>query len=411
MKTPYSNQLTADFPFIKKKAKLPFLINLIFILTPLVLFGEIEFLGYRMSGWGWFIPFIFALLILARRLGTIKFPVLIWLPWAIVVIIYLLFPNYNALQRSLQLLCPIVVGMAVSTYRFEESHILRFFTLCRYLAIALIIVVVLKTGVLLTGALPWVTGLAPQVMTGMLLCNIFAAQYVYGMKRAFSWWGILSAIPVIALTRTAIVATGLTLPLTFAPLKIRKRVFILIAMCILGFILFYTPRIQSKMFYSEQGEMSDVVSKDFRDTGRFRLWDYMMDEIEKKPWFGHGANVNEKFIYAITGSLAHPHNDWLRLLFDYGYFGAVIFALCIVVQVVHLLRKAWNCTGGARVLFYAGASSFISLSLLMVTDNIIIYTSYFNNLQFLILGIAYASFMSMQKTDTKPQSRTGMRWR
>jgi hypothetical protein len=393
-----------------EKTKMPFLVKFIFLFTLLVLFGDFTVLWFRITGWGWFIPFVLSILRLSNSFGKIKFPILIWLPWILVVVGYLLFPGFEPLQRSTQLLCPMVIGMAISTYRFEERHILRFLNLCKYLAVSLIVIVILKTGILLTGRLPGITGLAPQVMTGMLLCTLFAARYATGIKKEILWWATLATIPVIALTRTSIVATGLTLPLTFAPLKLRKRAVILVAICLLGLVVFYTPRVQSKMFYSGEGEMSDVLSKDFKDTGRYYMWDLMEDEITRKPWFGHGANANEEFIYKIVMFKGQPHNDWLRLLFDYGYFGTGIFTLCMIAQVLHLLKRAKKFRDGSKILFYAGASSFVSLSLLMITDNIIIYASFYTNLQFVILGMAYASSGATEEISEQKRSRIKIRW-
>jgi O-antigen ligase len=393
-----------------EKTKMPFLVKFIFLFTPLVLFGDFTVLWFRIIGWGWFIPLLISILTLAIRLGRITFPVSIWIPWIIVIIIYQIFAPISALQRTVQLVCPIIIGIAVSTFRYSEAYIKKFISYCKYLAIALIVVVILRTGILLTGALPEITGLAAQVMTGMLLCTLFAARYATGIKKEILWWATLATIPVIALTRTAIVATGLTLPLTFAPLKLRKRAVILIAICLLGLVVFYTPRIQKKMFHSGEGEMSDVINKDFKDTGRFRMWDLMEDEIRRKPWFGHGANANEDFILAVVRFKGQPHNDWLRFLFDYGYFGTGIFSLCMIAQVLHLLKRARKKHDGSKFLFYAGASSFVSLSLLMITDNIIIYASYYTNLQFVILGMAYASSGATEEISEQKRSRIKITW-
>jgi O-antigen ligase len=113
------------------------------------------------------------------------------------------------------------------------------------------------------------------------------------------------------------------------------------------------------------------------------------------PWFGHGANASESFVKKLGGGLTHPHNDWLRLLYDYGYFGTVIFGICVLLQVRHLLKMGKRSFGERRILFFAAATSFISFSLFMFTDNIILYAAFFGNLQFTIMGMAYASFATV----------------
>jgi hypothetical protein len=89
--------------------------------------------------------------------------------------------------------------------------------------------------------------------------------------------------------------------------------------------------------------------------------------------------------------MLHPHNDYLRNRYDYGYIGIFIFLICNIVQLFHSLRKAKITEGNIQILFYAGAFAFVPFALLMITDNIILYAAFFGNLQFTILGMAYAA--------------------
>jgi hypothetical protein len=374
------------------RVKLPFIIWLIMILTIPVLIGDFTVFGYQITGWGWFIPFVLSILILLNRLTAIKFPVLIWMPWILVVSIYPLFSQYPSLQRSVQLLCPLVIAMAVSTYRYDEMQIEKFFQIGKYLAIGLVVIVAFKTGIILTGTLPEITGLAPQVMTGMLLCSLFAVRYAYGWKSDIRWWSLLFAIPIVGITRTAIVATGLTLPLTLGPLKMQKRIMILIGIILLGIVIFYTPRVQHKMFYKGTGEMSDVLSEDFRNTGRYYMWDNMTDEIKKEPWVGHGTGAGERFVRRLTNNTSgYPHNDWLLTMYDYGILGTGVYAITLIAASLHAFHTSRDVSMQQKILFLTAASSFIPYMLLMITDNIMVYASFFGNIQFTILGIAYGA--------------------
>jgi O-antigen ligase len=211
------------------------------------------------------------------------------------------------------------------------------------------------------------------------------------------------AFPLYAVTRTAIITAGLTLPLTFAPLTLRKRIVILFLIFVVGLALFYTKRIQHKMFYSGKGDFTDIFKKgsskrsrkniftgDFADSGRGFMWNSMRPRIIQKPWFGHGTGAGETFIKKITGGLAYPHNDWLLTLHDQGVLGTTVYSLCLIMAMLHALGRAKRTSGEVQLLFLAGASSFIPFALIMFTDNIMIYASYFGNLQFTMLGLAYA---------------------
>lgn len=377
------------------RLKLPFFFYVIFFMSGLVLaIGHVKII-FNISGWGWFLPLVVALLVLLNKNNRVAFPVFLWLPWIFVVLIYLFLSDYSAWQRSAQLLCPIAVGIAASTFRLDEEELAVFLQHCHYLAIVLLFFAGIKSGLLLTGRLPDITGLAAEVITGSLLASLFATQYALGYHRSLYWWFLMAALPVIAITRTAIVAIGLTLPLNFGPLKMSRRILIIAAVCVIGVIVFYSPRVQHKMFYSGQGEMSDLLSEDFRTTGRYHMWEQFEYKIKEKPWFGYGVGSGEVFAAQITGlSFTYPHNDWYLSLYDYGIFGTSIFAMTILIFAIHLYRYSRFSLGLTKCLFLTGASSFVPFVLFMFTDNIMVYASFFGNLQFTIIGVAYGSFQA-----------------
>jgi O-antigen ligase len=292
------------------------------------------------------------------------------------------------------LLSPILVGMAVSAGGIREYQLKDFLVIMKWFLYLLFLSVLIRTGMLFTGILPAVTGLAPQSINAALLCSIFAVEYSNNKQRSLFQWIIGATIPVIALMRMAITAAGITIPFTFSSLRFKKRLIFLIIILALGVALFYSERMQTKMFYSGQGNIRDLrfANPNLFTAGRSRLWDLMIEEVKLKPIWGHGANASEEFVLSVTwGTLTHPHNDWLRLLYDYGLIGTSVFVFCFVAQVIHLLRRAKNTFGESRILLYAGASSFLPFVLLMFTDNIILYAAFFGNLQFTIIGLVYAA--------------------
>jgi O-antigen ligase len=386
-----------------KNLHLPFIIWIVVLSTLIASIGG-QFLNYQIAGFGWLVPLVLSILIFLKIPGHVKFPVLIWIPWILLVIVYLIFAKApNAFQRSVMMLCPLVIGITVSKLTIKERELESFNKLCRYLAVALYVVVIIKGGIMVTGALPVATGMAAEVMTGTLLCSLFAVRYVSGQKKELAWWAAFAAIPFIAVTRTAIVAAGLTLPLTFAPMKIFKRAILIALIILLAIPVFYSERVQNKMFYSGGGTFAEVHpdNPDLATNGRKSLWEAMQAEIDKEPYWGHGANSSEPFVFMRTGGLTHPHNDWLRVLYDYGYFGTVIFAFCLIVQVLHISKRARRATGETKTLFYAAASTFISFVLFMFSDNIILYAAFFGNLQFTIVGLAYAGYSTSSATEKR----------
>jgi O-antigen ligase len=384
-----------DLTVIKfKKIDLPLIVWMVIGSTFIADTIEFLILGRNISGWAWVVPLIGSIFVISRRPSRISFPVLVWTPWICVVVFYFIDSGFSYPQRNIMLLSPIIVGMAVSAGRISESQLKEFLVIIKCFLYLLFLTVVIRTGMLFTGVLPATTGLAPQSMTAALLCSIFAVEYSINRESNLVRWILGAAIPVIALTRTAIIAAGMTIPFTFASLKIKRRLIFLTIVAALSVTLFYTERVQRKMFYSGAGTLQDVrfSNPDFFTTGRTRLWDLMIEEIKAKPLWGHGANASEEFVFSVTWrSLTHPHNDWLRLLYDYGFIGTSVFAFCLIAQVIHLLKGAKNTFGVSRILLYAGASSFLPFVLLMSTDNIILYAAFFGNLQFTIIGLVCAA--------------------
>jgi len=385
------------------------LITLVLISTGLSMIPGEAMPGVPLSAVAWVVPLAWALAVAVSTPGTIAFPVGIWLPWLALIILYTAVADSpNAFQRSVMMFCPLAIGAVVSRARICSSDLDEVRRHLSKLQIAIVVVALVRTAILATGVLPMTTDLASLAMTAALLCAIQATRYALGENKALLWWAPLAAIPVVGVVRTGIAVAGLTLPLTLAPLSLKRRLLLLAVLSLAGLAIFQTEQIQRKMFYSGRGILSEIRADnaDFATNGRSRMWTAMREGIEQRPLLGHGANASESLVSDVTrGNLKHPHNDWLRLLFDYGYLGATVFAFVLLAQTLHTLRHARNATGEARILLLSGASSFVSFALFMLTDNIILYASFFGNLQFALLGLGYAALRTQQEDRMTPRRR------
>ena len=374
--------------------KVPFLVLVTGLAVLVAASADFEFLGFSAPGYAWLLPLVAALLVLARYPTRVHFPIWIWVPWALLLLAYLTQAEEpHAMQRTVMMLCPLVVGMAASCVRATPAVALATLRFVRPLAVALLLALVWGTGLLLSGTLPSYGGYAASVMTVSLLGAVFAAEYSSGRRVSLAWWAAIQLAPLIALARTGIVASALTLPLCLGRVRLRTRLISLGAIALGGIALFSSPRMQARMFYSGSGTFSDVSiqNRNFATSGRSALWPELVEEIKKRPLLGHGANASETYVSTTRPGLAHPHNDWLRLLYDYGVLGTFLFVVTLLAQVLHALAAARRVPDPARVLFIGAASSFIVLAVFMFTDNIILYAAFFGNLQFALLGTAYGS--------------------
>lgn len=377
-----------------RSSRLPVLFWITLVTTFLACtYAGSTFFFYTVSGFAWIVTLSFAGMFLIANLTRVTFPVRLWLPWILTVFFYSYLSEYSNVQRSIMIICPVVVGIAASTARITDKQLEAVFLGLKIFAIALILMIAVITGLLVTGVLPKRTSLAPQAITALFLCAVFVSGYSFGFVKDIFWYALASFIPIIALTRGAIVVAGLSLPLSFSPQKIQVRFVMLVIVSLGGLALFYTDRVQDKMFVEGKGSVDDLTNYENVAThGRRHMAEMMTLEIAKEPWMGHGANASEDFVVNLTaGQLTHPHNDWLRLLFDYGIAGTAVFTFTIMAQVLNLIRSGRRSSGNRRIFFYASASSFLSQLLIMFTDNVLLYAAFFGNIQFVIIGLAYAA--------------------
>lgn len=382
--------------------RMPLIIQLVLLFMIVIFTWNQPLLGFNLSGLAWVIPFAVSLLVLSSNMTRVTFPYILWLPWALLLFTYLamvdsslLDPRVIPQQRTLQLLSPLTVGMAVSTWRPNAGDLQAFLATCRRLAYLLLVLVLLKTGILLTGVLPGATGLAAEAIAVTLLCTLFATSHIINRSKSdLILWTLLACIPIIAITRTAIAASLLTFPLSFAPLPLSRRIVALVLIALAGVVVFNTERVQKKMFFSGKGTIQDISkgNEDFATSGRKNTWIKMSDATQYEPWTGYGTGMGETFTYHLTGKNAYPHNDWLLTRYDYGLLGVVTFSACCLLMIGHaVLQLRQHPDDSTRILLLAGAAGFIPFALMMTTDNIMVYASYFGNLHFIILGLAYGA--------------------
>lgn len=374
--------------------------------------------GINISFLGWMVPLLGCGLVVAHQLRRVRFPLRLWLPWSLWVLVYALFADAeNSLQRSVMLLTPLVVGAAFSTLKVDAALVNKFsLWLNRFFWIFLAAAGV-STGLLVSGRLSAVSGFAAGAITASLLAVWYAARYSGKDHRALYYWAALALVPVLANTRTGMVAVALTLPLTLWPLPFKKRLIVVAVLVVAGGLLFQTERIQSKMFFSGQGTFADAVagvvglfggeqatSGDFATSGRKSMNDALVARLDQSYWFGFGANTTEAVSLAIAG-VTHPHNDWLRLRYEYGMLGLLMFASTMLVQMRHAYRSAKRLRSSPAAIFlYAGAGAFIPTAIFMGSDNVMLYAAWFGNLQFAMLGLGYAALRS----PTTPPSQGGV---
>jgi hypothetical protein len=136
--------------------------------------------------------------------------------------------------------------------------------------------------------------------------------------------------------------------------------------------------------------------------GRYHIGQEIMRSLGNRSWSetlaGAGpGSANELAGLLTDGVLGQPHNDWLKILFDYGILGSA--AITILMAMMFSSSKTAAAVG-------------LSSAIIMLTDNVIMYLFY----QFpIVLMIAFCAQVKASRS-AKPNERQSpvlgtQRWR
>ena len=126
--------------------------------------------------------------------------------------------------------------------------------------------------------------------------------------------------------------------------------------------------------------------------GRFKVGSEMNHAMNTRPFaeslFGSGPGSADSLATIVTGGeLTQPHNDWSKILLDYGIAGSLI--------TTAFMALVFSTSATAAVIA-------ITIATMMCTDNVLIYLFY----QFpVVLMVAYAARGESRAQDGQPVTR------
>jgi O-antigen ligase len=111
-------------------------------------------------------------------------------------------------------------------------------------------------------------------------------------------------------------------------------------------------------------------------SGRASLWRVTYDSFLDSPWIGQGAGSAQHLVESRFRNVGHPHNDYLRVLHDYGVVGLSLWLLAWL----RLLRRLWaqarlseRASRADAPLQFAAFLAALGMALMMTTDNPMAY--------------------------------------
>lgn len=326
----------------------------------------------------------------------IVFPYLVWLPWVLYMVVYLIIDfSFLGLQLTLQYSLPLLVGIAASGFTYTEEDFKWIF---KWFTGLIIFVYVLFLWSVLFGS-GYMPGMSAMPMLFSVAVSLLTALFFVTRRKTYLVFiAILFIAPVEQMTRMGIAAIAAVFILHFANKNINSK--ILFGMIgVLAFLLVFSSKsFQEKTFYNKRGTLSDLTldyydNPDIRSNGRIAWKKALEPGLKAAPVWGNGPRADNAYLTRITHLRAgEAHNDYMAVRFNYGYVGLALLLFGFAGSFISLYkvskrysdnRYIWLISTSALTLYFA-------FLMFMYTDNILKYTIYFPDYFFAMIGIVYS---------------------
>lgn len=164
-------------------------------------------------------------------------------------------------------------------------------------------------------------------------------------------------------------------------------------------------------------------------SGRTKMWETLLDDLRGKAvYFGYGAGASGRLIDRYFPNLGHPHNDFLRLLYDFGAIGLGWWVLFLITVTFTMIGGVRRCTSPDRGPGYARRSgprskdhpdlplhlapilALIAIVMSMFTDNSISYIFVMAPMGMLIgVSLGRLRLSGQLRRDPRPRRRVTLR--
>lgn len=373
--------------------------------------GRIRVFGFNLCGLMWAVAAGSAILSRLLGRGYMPFPLRAFLPFFAYAAARTDFASRDEIQRLGLLVSPILVGAASSWLPVRDpSQIRKAFAALFLGSVALYALAACQCRSWVPGG-PWyaIAG------SGMTFALLGVAAVVHSARRprlgyaafvgAWIWCFVTqSRMPVLVLPAALVLGRP--------GHSLKKRAAIAAGILLLGvLVLFPTESGQSLVFRrSYRGTLEDALTMDpaiVSSGGRLVTWPAYVEAIrEGDILFGRGGVESSYFGVDEFGGLAHPHNEYIRLLFDYGVVGAVLYLSPMIYLIVLCYRHRRFGSPDVQWLWQVGWLGMVTLILLAITGNAFVYGAFIGNMLFATIGGAMSASMSVPDWELQEEPLT-----
>ncbi|MGU3410357.1 O-antigen ligase family protein [Microbacterium sp. M1A1_1b] len=309
--------------------------------------------------------------------------------------------------------------IAVVYARTESGTFERAYPWWKWLAVAsaaLYLIEVVRDGI---GA-----GTFPYSARGAGWLSVLALVLVVPVTVAArsSWVPTVMLVLVIALslsrTPLAIAAILLIIVIALRPFKKQRpggarivlRLFLMTTVVAAGayVLITHVAAIRDRFI---DGDGYSIGGIEINSSGRSVLWGMTIEQWQQSPWIGHGPGAAQTLISnRFPGWIAHPHNEYLRILDDTGIVGMTLWGLGMLMLLARAVRAVLQAENiQVRALHIGAALSVIVILLGSITDNLTI-SVYAVMIAGSAIGLSAANTKTPRSQGTEPLSSRPIRY-
>jgi len=118
----------------------------------------------------------------------------------------------------------------------------------------------------------------------------------------------------------------------------------------------------------------NIAGHEINTNGRIEMWQLLIRSSADSLWLGHGMAGPQEML--LTPGWAHPHNDYLRLLHQFGAFGLFLWITFLLVCLRDSRKKIVEDIqrNNKGIISRTAFLSLLMFIISMLTDNSIIYS-------------------------------------
>jgi O-antigen ligase len=226
---------------------------------------------------------------------------------------------------------------------------------------------------------------SPRAFANFALLGLVRAlaRFRYESRRAV-WLGLAAFAAIFAsLSRTSLASCLILIPLAWLDRRSfsRRAGVVLVSLIAIGVFALAAVSVGPLEKRFAEPNTVKVGGIDLSVSGRGVYWVATWRSFLTSPLIGHGAGSSETLVKQFLSprqrrNYGHPHNDYLRLMHDYGVIG---FGLWFGSFVVFLrrTRRAWMeavAEGDPTATIHMTAFlALLAIGLGMITDNAVVY--------------------------------------